>query len=253
MAKYRQVGGRLGVYIRANNPSTQQIQGLLADLLAGDELLPTMREVVAMPEFAALQGFAGSGGGVIQRDALLGELAKRYLPAVVNEVGELANGMLDQPIRSGKRVENAGLNDDLDRPPIKQSLNRNLSSNKSREWGWADYKQAPLPGWQRSPAQRRRPLQPVSELAQLEPENRRITLSELAREMEVPVGLLIQWCQRMGFSNGQALTADSRLAMVTAIRIAARYRKSSIAVVGQLLTLGFVIIFLLVIISTFTT
>ena len=97
MTKYRQVGGRLGAYIRANHPSTQQIQGLLADLLAGDPLLPTMREVVAMPAFAALQGLAGSGGGVVQRDALLQELAKRYLPAVVDEAGQLVNGMLDQP------------------------------------------------------------------------------------------------------------------------------------------------------------
>ena len=54
LTKYRQVGGRLGAYIRANNPSTQQIQGLLADLFAGDELLPTMREVVSRPEFYAV-------------------------------------------------------------------------------------------------------------------------------------------------------------------------------------------------------
>jgi len=30
MAVYRQVGGRLGAYIRAKNPTTQQIQGFLA-------------------------------------------------------------------------------------------------------------------------------------------------------------------------------------------------------------------------------
>ena len=42
LTKYRQVGGRLGAYIRANDPSTQQIQGALADLLAEDPPLPTM-------------------------------------------------------------------------------------------------------------------------------------------------------------------------------------------------------------------
>lgn len=56
-----------------------------------------MREVVTMPAFSALQGLAGSGQGAVQRDALLQELAKRYLPAVVDEVGQLVNGMLDQP------------------------------------------------------------------------------------------------------------------------------------------------------------
>ena len=100
MAKYRQVGGRLGAYIRANNPSTQQIQGLLADLLAGDELLPTMREVVSRPSFHALQKLVGSGGGAVQRDALLQELGRRYLPSVVEDVAQLLNGALDLPVGS---------------------------------------------------------------------------------------------------------------------------------------------------------
>ena len=95
MSKYRQVGGRLGAYIRANNPATQQIQALLADLLAEDELLPTMREVVSRDSFQRLQGLAGSGGGTIQRDVLLKELSRRYLPIVIEEVNELLNGMLD--------------------------------------------------------------------------------------------------------------------------------------------------------------
>ena len=97
MINYRQVGGKLGAFIRTNNPNTQQIQGLLADLLAGDSLLPTMRGVVSMPAFAALQALSGSGSGAVQRDSLLQELAKRYLPAVVDDVGQLVNGMLDQP------------------------------------------------------------------------------------------------------------------------------------------------------------
>ena len=95
MTKYRQVGGRLGAYIRTCSPSTLQIQGLLADLLVGDDLLPTMREVAGCASFHALQRLAGSGGGVIQRDVLLNELSRRYLPVVVEEVNELINGMLD--------------------------------------------------------------------------------------------------------------------------------------------------------------
>jgi hypothetical protein len=38
MNKFRQAGKRLGAYIQASDPSTQQIQALLSDLLADDEL-----------------------------------------------------------------------------------------------------------------------------------------------------------------------------------------------------------------------
>lgn len=102
MADYRQVGGRLGAYIRTTKPTTQQIQGLLSDLLAGDELLSTMRDVVSTSSFKVLQELAGSGDGAVQRDAFLSELARRYLPTVVDEVGQLINGMLDQP--AGKTI-----------------------------------------------------------------------------------------------------------------------------------------------------
>ena len=107
MTSYRGVGGRLGAYIRATNPNTQQIQGFLSDLLVGDELLPTMREVASRPSFLMLQGLAGSGKGTIQRDALLEELSRRYLPVVIDEVNELINGMLDlKQESSGIRTEN---------------------------------------------------------------------------------------------------------------------------------------------------
>ena len=109
MTKYRQVGGRLGAYIRTGSPSTQQIQGLLADLLVGDELLPTMREVVGCASFQALQGLAGSGGGVVQRDVLLSELSRRYLPVVVEDVNELINGMLDLKQAPFKSSPNNGI------------------------------------------------------------------------------------------------------------------------------------------------
>ena len=108
MTKYRQVGGRLGAYIRTSSPSTQQIQGLLADLLVGDELLPTMREVVGCASFHALQRLAGSGGGAIQRDVLLSELSRRYLPVVVEEVNQLINGMLDLKQTPFKRSADNG-------------------------------------------------------------------------------------------------------------------------------------------------
>jgi len=98
LTNYRQVGGKLGAYIRANKPTTQQIQGVLADLLAGDRLLPTMREVATMPAFAELQRLAGNGAGSVQRDSLLQDLAVRYLPVVLDDVCQLVNGMLDLPV-----------------------------------------------------------------------------------------------------------------------------------------------------------
>ena len=97
MISYRQVGGRLGAFVRTNEPSIQQIHGLLADLLAGDKLLQTMREVTTRPKFIVLLELAGSGRGVVERDALLQELSDTYLPAIVDEVGQLLNGLLDQP------------------------------------------------------------------------------------------------------------------------------------------------------------
>ena len=100
VASYRQIGGHLGAYLRANNPNTQQIQALLSDVLTGDELLLPMRDLVARKCFINLQPFAGSGGGIVQRDACLQELARSYLPIVVDRISQVINGMLDQPDRN---------------------------------------------------------------------------------------------------------------------------------------------------------
>ena len=130
--KYRQVGGRLGAYIRANSPSTQQIQYLLADLLAGDPLLQTMRDVVSMPAFATLQALSGSGSGAVHRDSLLQELAKRYLPAVVDDVGQLINGMLDQP--AGQTIYGSNITSTFDgSPSISQQQGFNSRELKDLE------------------------------------------------------------------------------------------------------------------------
>lgn len=99
LANYKQVGAKLGLYIRDGNPTTEQLIALLTDLLAEDKLLPTIREVVAMPEFSPVRELVGSGTGASQRDALLQALGERYLPRVVDAVGELIDGMLDQPLR----------------------------------------------------------------------------------------------------------------------------------------------------------
>lgn len=101
---YRQVGGRLGAYIQANHPTTQQIQALLADLLAGDELLPTIYETVRLPLFRPLREFIGRGDGVVQRDALINELERRYRQSVVEDVRNLLDGMLGLPTQTAREV-----------------------------------------------------------------------------------------------------------------------------------------------------
>jgi hypothetical protein len=53
-----------------------------------------MRDVVARPSFGALAALAGSGKGTAQRDAILHELARSYLPAVVSNVKCVVTGML---------------------------------------------------------------------------------------------------------------------------------------------------------------
>jgi hypothetical protein len=95
MNKYILIGSRLGAYIRSNNPSTPQVQALLADLLYDDDLLSPMREVVLRPSFSALIEAGGSGRGTVQRQALLQEISHLYLPKIVNEIGQLINGLLD--------------------------------------------------------------------------------------------------------------------------------------------------------------
>lgn len=105
MTSYRQVGGRLWAYIRANDPSTQQIQAFLGDLLAGDELLLPMRDLVARPIFQSIRGLAGSGQGVIQRDSCLQELSRSYLPKIVDQVNQLISGMLDLAKKEARNHE----------------------------------------------------------------------------------------------------------------------------------------------------
>lgn len=94
MRDYKDVGTKLSAYIRVNHPTTQQIQGFLGDLLADDDLLLIMKDVVARPSFSALKNLAGSGKGTIQREALLRELSRSYLPSLVDSVGVLISGMI---------------------------------------------------------------------------------------------------------------------------------------------------------------
>ena len=158
MAIYREIGGSLGSYIRRSSPTTQQIQALLGDLLPGDELLLPLRDVVARPSFRSLYELAGSGKGSIQRDALLQELARSYLHQIVDQVGQVLNGMLDLP--AGKTTRwNDAVNVSHTEPSVESEVFREgegttrdkgaeqeTNRHRSPNWGWGSFADEELPG-----------------------------------------------------------------------------------------------------------
>jgi len=111
MNRYRQTGEKLGAYIRANDPSTQQIQALLGDLLAEDELLLPMKDAVARPAFNGLKPHAGSGTGATKCYGLLQELGRSYLPAIVERIGSVLAGMLDLVAVEADAGSNSAISD----------------------------------------------------------------------------------------------------------------------------------------------
>lgn len=224
MSTYRTVGGRLGAYIRSNNPSTQQIQSLLGDLLANDELLLPMRDVVARQSFPALRDFAGSGGGAIQRDALLQELARSYLPNIVDAVGQLVNGFLDQPAGETIYAHNS-LVSSTETEQVSQYKTQHSISNSQpsqlpqpispeREWGWQAFANEPLAG----PFRSKLPIQRTDVV------NRTIPLSAVAEELRIPLGYLLGWCLRKGYPQGISINQQSMLTPKEAFEMAQRYR-----------------------------
>jgi hypothetical protein len=158
VASYREIGGRLGAFIRTTAPTTQQIQGLLSDLLTDDKLLLPMRDLVTRQCFVQLQPLAGTGGGVAQRDACLQELGTIYLPDVIGHIGQVITGMLDlaaQTMGNSQNTESflkSQLGDSVKIRP-EESL-KQIKSTQSLpeqvEWGWGDFSNAPLPGWRDS-------------------------------------------------------------------------------------------------------
>jgi hypothetical protein len=83
--------------VRTTNPSAQQIQAFISDLLAGDELIMPLRDLVSRPCFGRLRKFAGTGSGSIELSAYVNEISRSYLPIVVAGIKEVLEGMLDLP------------------------------------------------------------------------------------------------------------------------------------------------------------
>jgi Tfp pilus assembly protein PilF len=96
----RSLGRQLGEFVLqrqgASRPTPAALQGVVADLAAGmPELQAPLRDLVSRQSFGALLPHARSGGGSIQRDALIQEISRVYHPTVLVEVEEVLNGFLD--------------------------------------------------------------------------------------------------------------------------------------------------------------
>ena len=103
--QYRAIGGRLAVVLRQRKeqlPSPAAMQGIAADLV-GDktEILLPLKDLLSRPGFQLLLAKAGSGRGVVERQALLADLEKTFSPAVITALEELLGGFLDLPMTSG--------------------------------------------------------------------------------------------------------------------------------------------------------
>ena len=100
-SKCRAIGGRLAVIVRQQtkqDPTASNLQAAAADLAAGDaDLVLPLKDLVARPAFRSLTSKAGSGGGSLERHALLLSMQSRYAPQVLDALGEVLSGFLDLP------------------------------------------------------------------------------------------------------------------------------------------------------------
>ena len=100
-SKCRAIGGRLAVFVRQQtnqDPTASNLQAAAADLAAGDaDLVLPLKDLVTRPAFRSLTSKAGSGGGSLERHALLLSMQTRYAPQVLDALGEVLSGFLDLP------------------------------------------------------------------------------------------------------------------------------------------------------------
>ena len=99
--QYRAIGGQLALYLRQRQgglPAPATLQAVAADLAADQaELVLPLRDLVIRPGFAAVAAKAGSGGGVLERQALLQAMEATFAPAVIAALSEILAGCLDLP------------------------------------------------------------------------------------------------------------------------------------------------------------
>ena len=110
--QYRAIGGQLALYLRQRQgglPAPSTLQAVAADLAADQaELVLPLRELVIRPGFAAVAAKAGSGGGVMERQALLQAMEATFAPAVIAALSEILAGCLDLPSAASSAGPAAG-------------------------------------------------------------------------------------------------------------------------------------------------
>lgn len=97
----RNLGADLARYVRVwggSSPSAARWQSLVADLVSDHPGLELpLRDLINRPGFQALIARAGSGQGVLERDALMQQLQSTFAPQVLIAVEAVLNGFLDLP------------------------------------------------------------------------------------------------------------------------------------------------------------
>ena len=100
-SQWRELGQGLAHTLRQSKGTIStpaRLQAVAADL-AGErqELLLPLKDLVCRPAFQALIPRAGSGGGAVQRDLLIQEMALTFSPQVMAAIAALLDGFLDLP------------------------------------------------------------------------------------------------------------------------------------------------------------
>ena len=133
----RRLGSQFGEYVskqKGNVPSPAALQGVIADLAAGEsELIAPLRDLVSKQSFTALLPYARSNGGLIQRDALIQEISRVYHPDVLVRVEEVLNGFLDASggIATSLMQDQVSVEIENEGSQVQEKSNKSLIGTKS--------------------------------------------------------------------------------------------------------------------------
>jgi hypothetical protein len=103
----RAIGERLALYVRNGNKpvSRAALQAVAADLTAEyPELGQPLGDLVGRPGFRVLLPLAGQGRGTVEREALIRDAARIYLPEVTEALREVLGGFLELPETAERRT-----------------------------------------------------------------------------------------------------------------------------------------------------